>query len=143
MNTGWESLRWAAKATDRETAFRENWPVVAAQLRQWGYSSWGIAGAHGVLSSGGSLNEAAEALRSEEEMTAAGRARVRRLRRIAARRGFALRRSARTPFPRNIPACRWTIVNPQSNSIVAPADSIGRRAMNLDDVEAWLTRDET
>jgi hypothetical protein len=61
MNSEWECLRLAAKATDRETAFREHWPAVETQLRHWGYSSWGIAQAHLVLSSGGSVNEAAEA----------------------------------------------------------------------------------
>ena len=44
------------------------------------------------LSSGGSVNEAVEALRSDEEVTEAGRARVRRLQRIARRHGLALRR---------------------------------------------------
>ena len=63
MNSEWECLRLAAKATDRDKAFREHWPAVEAQLRQWGYPSWGIAQAHLVLSSGGSVNEAVEALR--------------------------------------------------------------------------------
>jgi len=142
MNNEWECLRLAAKATDREKAFRDHWPAVETQLRQWGYPSWGIAQAHLVLSSGGSVNEAAEALRSDEEVTQAGRARVRRLRRIARRQRFALRRSTRRPFPRQIPSCRWTIVDPRTNSIVAPTERTGREAMNLDEVEAWLTREE-
>ena len=87
MNSEWDCLRLAAKATDREKAFREHWPAVEAQLRQWGYPSWGIAQAHLVLSSGGSVNEAVEALRSDEEVTEAGRARVRWLRRLAHRAG--------------------------------------------------------
>ena len=55
MNGEWDCRRLAAKATDREKAFRERWPAVEAQLRQWGYPSWGIAQAHLVLSSGGSV----------------------------------------------------------------------------------------
>ena len=46
MNSEWECLRLAAKATDREKAFRDHWPAVETQLRQWGYPSWGIAQAH-------------------------------------------------------------------------------------------------
>ena len=142
MNSDWGSLRLAAKASDREKAFREHWPAVETQLRQWGYPSWGIAQAHLVLSSGGSMNEAVEALRSDEEVTQAGRARVRRLQRIARRHGLALTRSARPPFPRPVGSCRWTIVDPRTNSIVAPTETTGRPAMNLDEVEAWLTREE-
>ena len=142
MNSEWGSLRLAAKASDREKAFREHWPAVETQLRQWGYPSWGIAQAHLVLSSGGSVNEAVEALRSDEEVTQAGRARVRRLQRIARRHGLALTRSARPPFPRPV-GSGWTIVDPRTNSIVAPTESTGRSAMNLDEVEAWLTREET
>ncbi len=143
MNTDWESLRLAAKATDREKAFREHWPAVEMQLKQWGYPSWGIAQAHMVLSSGGTVNEAVEALRSDEEVTEAGRARVSRLQRIASRQRLALRRSARPPFPRPAGSCCWTIVDPRTNRVVAPTESTGRPAMNLDEVEAWLTREET
>ncbi len=142
MNSEWECLRLAAKATDREKAFRDHWPVVETQLRQRGYPSWGIAQAHLVLSSGGSVNEAVEALRSDEEVTEAGRARVQRLRRIACRRRLALRRSARPPFPRPVGSFCWTIVDLRTNSIVAPTERTGRPAMNLDEVEAWLTREE-
>ena len=67
MTATWESLRWAVKAADREEAFQDRWPAIAAQLRQWGYSSWGIAQAHCVLASGGSVNDAADALHSDEE----------------------------------------------------------------------------
>ena len=102
MNSEWDCLRLAAKASDREKAFRDHWPAVETQLRQWGYPSWGIAQAHLVLSSGGSVNEAVEALRSDEEVTQAGRARVRRLQRIARRHGLALTRSPRPPFPRPV-----------------------------------------
>ena len=94
MNSEWDCLRLAAKATDREKAFREQWPAVEAQLRQWGYPSWGIAQAHLVLSSGGSVNEAVDALRSDEEVTEAGRARVQWLRRLAHSRAS---RSGGTP----------------------------------------------
>jgi hypothetical protein len=143
MNSEWGSLRLAAKAADRERAFREHWPAVAAQLRHSGYSSWGIAQAQSVLSGGGTVNEAVEALRSDEEVTRAGRARVRRLQRIARRQGLALRRTTRRPSPRQIPSCRWTIVDPRTNSIVAPTERTDREAMNLDEVEAWLTRENT
>jgi hypothetical protein len=76
-------LRLAAKAEDREKAFREHWPAVEAQLRQWGYASWGIGQAYFVLSGGGSVNEAVEALRADELITDAGRDRLHRLRRMA------------------------------------------------------------
>lgn len=142
MNSDWGSLRLAAKASDREKAFREHWPAVETQLRRWGYPSWGIAQAHLVLSSGGSVTGAVEALRSDEEVTQAGRARVRRLQRIARRHGLALTRSARPPFPRPVGA-GWKIVDPRTNSIAAPTESTGRSAMNLDEVEAWLTPEET
>jgi hypothetical protein len=83
MNSEWECLRLAAKAADREKAFRQHCPAVEKQLRQWGYPSWGIAQAHLLLSTGASVNEAAEALRSDDEIIEAGRARVRRLQRMA------------------------------------------------------------
>ena len=143
MSTDWECLRLAAKASDREKAFREHWPAVETQLRQWGYPSWGIAQAHLVLSSGGSVTEAVAALRSDEEVTQAGRARVRRLQRIARRHGLALRRSTGPPFPRPVSSCCRTIVDPRTNSIVATTETTGRPAMNLDEVEAWLTREAT
>ncbi len=41
MNSEWDCLRLAAKATDREKLFRDHWPAVEAQLGQWGYPSWG------------------------------------------------------------------------------------------------------
>jgi hypothetical protein len=59
-------LRLAAKAVDREKAFAEHWPAVRAQLERRGYSSWGIGQAHLVLSQGGTVDEAVEALRTEE-----------------------------------------------------------------------------
>jgi hypothetical protein len=59
-------LRLAAKAADREKAFAEHWPAVRARLEQRGYSSWGIAQAHLVLSQGRSVDEAVEALHTEE-----------------------------------------------------------------------------
>ena len=34
------------------------------------------------------------------------------------------------------------IVHPRTNSIVPPTERTGRPAMSLDEVEAWLTRDE-
>jgi hypothetical protein len=34
------------------------------------------------------------------------------------------------------------IVDPRTNSIVAATGSTGREAMNLDEVEVWLTREE-
>jgi len=89
------------------------------------------------------VQEAVEALRSDEEVTEAGRARVRRLQRIARRHGLVLASSARPPFPRPAGSCHWTIIDARTNSIVAPTESTGRSAMNLDEVEAWLTREET
>lgn len=140
MDTEWESLRLAAKAADREKAFREHWPAAEAQLRQWGYPSWGIAQAHSVLSSGGSVEEAAEAARSDEQITEAGRARVQWLRRMAHQQGLALRRQPHPPFQRAIGPGGWMIVDPRSNSVVAGTERPGRPNMSLDDVEAWLTR---
>lgn len=142
MGSEWECLRLAAKASDREGAFRDHWPAVEAQLRQWGYPSWGIAQAHRVLSSGGSVTEAAKALRNDEALTEAGRARFRRLERIADRWGLALRRSAGQAL-RPVGSCCWTIVDPRTNTIVAPTESAGRPAMNLDEVEAWLAAEQT
>ena len=139
MSIDWESLRLAAKAADREKAFREHWPAVAEQLRQWGCSSWGIALAHRVLSSGGSVREAVEALHSDEESTEAGRARVQRLKQMACQQGFALWRS-NPAIPPTI-GSRWTIVDPGTHNILAPTERTARPAMNLDDVEAWLTRE--
>lgn len=142
MDSEWESLRLAAKAANREKAFREHWPAVEAQLRQWGYSSWGIAQAHAVLSSGGSVEEAAEAARGDEEITEAGRARVQWLRRLAHQQGLALRRQPHPPFQRAIGPGGWMIVDPRSNSVVAGTEPTGRPNMNLDEVKAWLTRQE-
>jgi hypothetical protein len=143
MNSEWDCLRFAAKATDREKAFREHWPAVETQLRQWGYPSWGIAQAHLVLSSGGSVNEAVEALRSDEEVTEAGRARVQWLRGLAHQQGLALRRHPHPPFQSAISPGGWMIVDQRSNSIVAGAERTGRPNMSLDDVEAWLTRQQS
>jgi hypothetical protein len=141
MDSEWESLRLAAKAADRDKAFREHWPSVEAQLRQWGYPSWGIAQVHFVLSSGGTVNAAVEALGSEEEATPAGRARASSLQRLARRRGFAVRRRPSAPSPRPIAPGRWMIVDPRSGRIVGGSGATGQPGMTLDDVEAWLTRD--
>jgi hypothetical protein len=142
MNGDWDCLRLAAKATDRGEAFREHWPAVETQLRQWGYPSWGIAQAHLVLSSGGSVEEAVEALRSDEEVTEAGRARVQWLRRLAHQQGLALGRRPHPPFQRAIAPGGWMIVDRRSNSIVAGSERTGSPNMSLDDVEAWLTRQQ-
>jgi hypothetical protein len=143
MSSEWDCLLLAAKATDREKAFREHWPAVEAQLRQWGYPSWGIAQAHLVLSSGGSVNEAVEALRSDEEVTEAGRARVQWLRRLAHQQGLALRRHPHPPFQRGIGPGGWMIVDRRSNSVVAGTERTGSPNMSLDEVEAWLTRQDS
>jgi hypothetical protein len=140
MDAEWEDLRYAAKAADREKAFGEHWPDVEAQLRRLGYSSWGIMHARSVLSDGGSVTEAAEALLADEELTEAGRWRVRQLRRLARGRGFVLRKSDQPPFARSTGHGSWMIVDPRSDSIVARSDRTGRPNMNLDDVEAWLIR---
>ena len=142
MNSEWDCLRLAAKATDRDKAFREHWPAVETQLRQWGYPSWGIAQAHLVLSSGGSVNEAVEALRSDEEVTEAGRARVQWLRRLAHQQGLALTRRPHPPFQRATAPGGWMIVDQRSNSVVVGTERTGRPHMSLGDVEAWLTRQQ-
>ena len=87
-------LRLAAKAADRGKAFDEHWPAVRAQLAQWGYSSWGIAQAHRVLSQGGSVDEAVEALRTEEpELIHTAPTREQRLQGMAFQQGLRLRKS--------------------------------------------------
>ena len=139
MNSEWDCLRLAAKATDREKAFREHWPAVEAQLTQWGYPSWGIVQVHLVLSSGGSVNEAVGALRSDEEVTEAGRARVRWLRRLAHEQGLALRSTPSTISRATGPGGRM-IVDQRSNSIVVGTTRTGKPNMSLDDVEAWFAR---
>jgi hypothetical protein len=93
-------LRLAAKAADREKAFAERWPAVRAQLEQQGYSSWGIGQAHLVLSQGGSVDEAAEALRREEPeripaALSSGQRREQQLRQTAFQHGMRLVKSVR------------------------------------------------
>ena len=98
----------------------------------------GIGQAHLVLSSGGSVNEAVEALRSDEEVTEAGRARVQWLRRLAHQQGLALRRHPHPPFQSPIGPGGWMIVDPRTDTSCPPRAR--RQAMSLDEVEAWLTR---
>jgi hypothetical protein len=93
-------LRLAAEAADREKAFAEHWPAVRAKLEQRGYSSWGIGQARLVLSQGGTVDEAVEALRTEEpKRIPATLTREQRheqqLQREAFRHGLRLRKSVR------------------------------------------------
>jgi hypothetical protein len=93
-----------------------------------------------VLSSGGSVEDAADALRSDEESTEAGRARVHWLRRLAHEQGLALRRHPHPPFQSALGPGGWMIVDQRSNTVVAVTEHTGRPNMSLDEVEAWLTR---
>jgi hypothetical protein len=94
-----------------------------------------------VLSSGGSVEEAADAVRSDEESTDAGRARVQWLRRLAHEQGLALRRhDPQPPFQNAIGPGGWMIVDQRSGRIVAVTEPTGRTNLSLDEVEAWLTR---
>jgi hypothetical protein len=87
-------LRLAAKAADRGKAFDEHWPAVSAQLAQSGYSSWGIGQAHRVLSMGANVDEAVEALHTEEpELIHTAPTREQRLHGMAFEQGLALRKS--------------------------------------------------
>ena len=128
MDTEWKSVRLAAKTADRDKAFREHWPDVDAQLRQWGYPSWGIAQARAVLSSGGSVEEAATAVCSDEESTEAGRARVQWLRRLAHQHGFALIRHTHPPVQSEIGRGGWMIVDQRTGHVVGISEPTGRPA---------------
>lgn len=64
-----------------------------------------------------------------------------RLRRMAWRQGYELRKSRRRDR-RAIDYGRWAIVDRRTDAIVAGAGIEGRYAFTLEDVEAWLTRDE-
>jgi hypothetical protein len=92
-----------------------------------------------VLSSGGSVEQAAEAVRSDEEITEAGRARVQWLRRLADQQGLALRRYDHPPCQRATGPGGWMIVNQQTGRVVSVSEPSGRTKLSLDAVEAWLT----
>jgi Cdc6-like AAA superfamily ATPase len=64
-----------------------------------------------------------------------------RLRRMAERQGLRLEKSRRRD-PRAIDYGMYTLVDPNSNAIVAGAEGTGRPNFSLDDVEAFLTSDE-
>ena len=64
-----------------------------------------------------------------------------RLRRMAERQGYALRKSSRRD-PRAIDYGMYMLVDPQNNTVVAGAEGTGRPNLSLDDIEAWLTDDE-
>jgi hypothetical protein len=70
-------------------------------------------------------------------MDQAERVRERRLRRMADRQGFALRKSRRRD-PRAMDYDGWMIVDAFTNTIVA-GELNSRRALSLDEVEAYLT----
>ena len=86
------------------------------------------------------MQEAAEALRSDEQVTEAGRARVQWLRRLAHERGLALRRHLDQPGQSETGRGGWMIVDQESDSVVAVIERTGMPNLSLDEVEAWLTR---
>ncbi|MGH2870602.1 MAG: hypothetical protein ACRDNK_23920 [Solirubrobacteraceae bacterium] len=57
-----DDLRLAAKASDRATAARREWPIVEKRLKQLGYTPLSIAHAFNVLSGPGTVAEALAAL---------------------------------------------------------------------------------
>ncbi len=59
-----ESLRLAAKATDRGKAAQQEWPAFAERLNELGYSPRAIAHAFSTLSGPGTVAEALEVLRA-------------------------------------------------------------------------------
>jgi hypothetical protein len=62
-----------------------------------------------------------------------------RLRRMAERQGLTLVKSRRRD-PRALDYGCWMIVDAETNGVVAGTEVAGRPSMDLDDVEAWLTR---
>jgi hypothetical protein len=86
------------------------------------------------------VEDAVEAVRSDEEITEAGRARVQWLRRLAHEQGLALRRHPHPPSQQAIGPGGWMIVDQRSNSVVALTERGSRQNLSLDEVEAWLTR---
>lgn len=138
MSTEWECLGWAAKAQDREKAFDEHWPPVGAQLRQWGYSSWGIEHAHRVLAEGGSVNDAVEALHAEEpELIHTVPTREQRLHSMAFQQGLALRKSVRGD-ERARHFGTYGLYDRKRDVMVVGSPETGY-GLRLDDVEAALT----
>lgn len=93
-----------------------------------------------MLSSGGSVEQAVEAVRSDEEISEAGRARVQWLRRLAHEQGLALTRYDHPPSQRATGPGGWMIVNQQTGRVVSVSGPTGRTNLSLDEVEAWLTR---
>jgi hypothetical protein len=71
--------------------------------------------------------EAAEAVRSDEETTEGGRARVQWLRRLAHRQGLALTRHPHLPFSSATGPGGWMIVDQQSNPVAAVTEHTGRQ----------------
>ena len=134
-------LRLAAKAADREKAFAEHWPAVRAQLEQRGYSSWGIAQAYLVLSQGGSVDEAVEALHKEEPeripaTLTRDQLREQQLHRIAFQHGLRLRKSVRGD-KRARHFGTYGLYDKRDVMVVgSPETGYG---LSLDDVEAALT----
>lgn len=57
-----EDLRLAAKAADRATAARQEWPRFEKRLMELGYDPRAIAHAFRTLSGSGTVDEALEAL---------------------------------------------------------------------------------
>ena len=73
-------------------------------------------------------------------MSNAEKNRENRLRRMAERQGYQLRKSSRRD-PDALDYGRWMILDPYSNTVVTGAGPVGPD-MDLDDVEEWLTRKE-
>lgn len=72
------------------------------------------------------------------EVDPSEKVRENRLRRMADRQGLRLEKSRRRD-PRAIDYGKYTLVDPNTNAIVAGAEGTGRPNFSLDDVEDWLT----
>jgi hypothetical protein len=70
-------------------------------------------------------------------MADAEKTRENRLRRMAERQGYTLKKSRRRD-PRAIDYGMYVIVNPMTNTVVAGEATTGRPEFSLDDVEEWL-----
>ena len=73
-------------------------------------------------------------------MDTAERVRENRLRRMADRRGLRLVKSRRRD-PQAIDYERYMLVDQATNAVVAGTGAIGRPSWDLDQVEAWLTKE--
>ena len=136
-------LRLAAKA-DREKAFADRWPAVKAQLEQRGYSSWGISQAHQVLSQGGSVGKAVEALHTKEPeriptTLTREQQREQQLHRTALQQGLWLRKSIRGDERARHFGTYGLYDKRDVMAVGSPETGYG---LSLDDVEAALTEQQ-